>query len=118
MGVFGETVLKAKDAADYVGKKTGEFMEVSRTKVLIAGVEKKIEGEYKQLGKMVYRASKEKSDCTDYVSEKAAAIDALFTERKVLIDKLADYKKIKVCPQCAAENADDSDFCRKCGANL
>lgn len=118
MGVFGETVLKAKDAADYVGKKTGEFMEVSRIKVSIAGAEKKIEREYQQLGKMVYKASKEKSDCTDYVNEKATAIDALFAERKTLVEKLAEYRKIKVCPECAAENAADSDFCRKCGAKL
>lgn len=118
MGVFGDTVLKAKEAADFVGKKTGEFMDISRTKVLIAGAEKKIDNEYRQLGKMIYKASKEKSDCTDYVNEKATAIDALFEERKSLIEKLADYKKIKVCPQCAAENAVDSDFCRKCGEKL
>lgn len=118
MGVLEDAVLKAKDAADFAGKKTNEFVEVSRIKVNITSLEKRIESEYAQLGKMVYKAAKEQTDCTDYVTEKATAIDAVIEERKNLVDKLNKYRNVKICLSCGAENTQNDIYCSKCGTKL
>lgn len=118
MGVIEEAVIKAKGAADYAGKKTGEFVELSKFRVAAAETEKKIESEYMELGKMVYKAAKEHADCTDYVQEKAAAIDLLFAKHEELLEKINSLKKIRKCPECAFENQSDANFCIKCGTKL
>lgn len=118
MGFLEDAILKAKGAADYAGKKTGEFVELSKLKVSAAEVEKKIDSEYQELGKMVYNAAKEHTDCTEYVEEKAAAIDLLFTKHSELMDQIEEMKKLKKCPKCGHTNKPDAKFCSECGAEL
>lgn len=118
MGVLEDAVIKAKSAADYAGKKTGEFVELSKLRIAASEVEKKIDFEYAELGKMVYKAAKEQTDCTEYVGEKAAAIDALFSEHAELSDKIGALRSLKKCPVCAYENPQDAVFCNKCGEKL
>lgn len=118
MGVFEDAVIKAKGAADYAGKKTGEFVELSKLKISASEVEKKIDFEYTELGKMVYKAAKEHTDCTEYVQEKAAAIDALFDEHAELTRKISELRNLKKCPQCSYDNPQEADYCIKCGEKL
>lgn len=118
VGVLEDAVIKAKGAADFAGKKTGEFVELSRLRISASETEKKISDEYRELGKMVYKAAKENADCTDYVQEKAAAIDALYTEYADISEKINDLKKVKKCPQCSYVNQQEAEYCMKCGAKL
>lgn len=118
MGVFEEAVLKAKDAADYAGKKTGEFVEISKLRISASETERKINEEYRELGKMVYKAAKEHADCTDYVQEKAAAIDSLYEQAAELNNKINELKKVKKCLQCNYDNLQEAVYCIKCGAKL
>lgn len=118
VGVLEDAVIKAKGAADLAGKKTGEFVELSKLRVSIAEVDRKINAEYSELGKMVYRASREHTDCTDYVQEKATAIDSLLTKREELEEKINALRKVKKCPDCSHENQFDANYCNKCGAKL
>jgi ribosomal protein L40E len=67
---------------------------------------------------MVYKASKEHSDCTDYVTEKTAAIDAVIEERDKLVNELNVHRNIKICPSCGADNEQNDIFCSKCGTKL
>lgn len=98
MGVLEDAVIKAKGAADFAGRKTGEFVELSKLRISIAEVDKKIEAEYLELGKMVYKASREHTDCTDYVQEKATAIDLLLKKRRDLEEKVNALRKVKNVP--------------------
>lgn len=118
MGVFEDAVLKAKVAADYAGKKTGEFVELSRLRISASEIERKINCEFEELGKMVYKAAKEQTDCTDYVGEKAAAIDALYAQHEELTAKINELRNLKKCPQCGCENPQEAVFCSKCGTKL
>lgn len=118
MGVFEEAVLKARDAADYAGKKTGEFVEISKLRISASETEKKISDEYRELGKMVYKAAKEQADCTDYVQEKATAIDSLYEQFTELNNKINELRKVKKCPQCSYENLQEAEYCIKCGTKL
>lgn len=118
MGVLEDAVIKAKGAADFAGKKTGEFVELSKLRISASEVEKKISDEYRELGKMVYKAAKDHTDCTDYVQEKAAAVDALYTEFAEINNKINDLKKVKKCPQCGYDNQQEAQYCMKCGIKL
>lgn len=118
MGVFEDAVIKAKVAADYAGKKTGEFVEISKLRISASETEKKIDDEYRELGKMVYKASKEHTDCTEYVQEKATAIDTLYTELAGINNKINDLRNVKKCPLCSFINQQEADFCMKCGTKL
>ncbi len=118
MGVFEDAIIKAKVAADFAGKKTGEFVEISKLRLTAAETEKKICDEYRELGKMVYKASKEHTDCTEYVQEKAAAIDALYAELAQTNDKINELRKTKKCPQCSNINEQEAEYCIKCGTKL
>lgn len=118
MGVFEDAVIKAKSAADYAGKRTGEIVELSKLRISATEVEKKIAYEYAELGKMVYKAAKEHADCTEYVQEKAAVIDALFSEQAGLLNKISALRNLKKCPDCAYENAQDAVYCSKCGTKF
>lgn len=118
VGVFEDAVIKAKGAADFAGKKTGEFVELSKLRIAASEVEKKIDYEYTELGKMAYKAAKEHTDCTEYVQEKAAAVDALFDEHAELAHKISELRNLKKCPQCAYENPQEAIYCTKCGEKL
>jgi ribosomal protein L40E len=118
VGVFEDAVIKAKGAADFAGKKTGEFVELSKLRISASEIEKKIDSEYLELGKMVYKAAKEHTDCTDYVGEKAAAIDALFVEHAEFTRKISELRNVKKCPQCDHENPPEAEYCTKCGTKL
>jgi hypothetical protein len=98
VGVFEDAVIKAKVAADYAGKKTGEFVEISKLRI--------------------YKASKEHTDCTEYVQEKATAIDALYAEFTEINNKINDLRNVKKCPQCSYINQQEAEFCIKCGIKL
>jgi uncharacterized coiled-coil DUF342 family protein len=118
VGVFEDAVIKAKVAADYAGKKTGEFVEISKLRISASETERKIGDEYRELGKMVYKASKEHTDCTEYVQEKATAIDALYAEFTEINNKINDLRNVKKCPQCFYINQQEAEFCMKCGIKL
>lgn len=118
MGVFEDVVVKAKVAADYAGKKTGEIVELTKIKFSIADLEDKIKTEFQQLGKVVYNAASEHTDATEIVREKSEKIDALYVELLKLRDKEAEIKEQKKCAECGAINPETAKFCQNCGAKL
>lgn len=118
MGVFEDVVIKARSAADYAGKKTGEIVEVTKLKINVSEVEGRISKELLELGKKVYNAAKEQSDCTEYVGTKSESIDKLYVELETLNNKIAELRSEKKCAECGFANSQDANFCQKCGAKL
>lgn len=118
MGVFEDVVIKAKSAADYAGKKTGEIVEVTKLKIKVSEIEGRISKELLELGKKVYGAAKEHSDCTEYVEAKSESIDRLHVELDKMNDKIASLKSEKRCKECGFANPQDANFCQKCGAKI
>lgn len=118
MGVLESAFIKAKNAADIAGKKTGEFVEISRLKVQASESEQKINEAYRELGKLVYNASKEHTDCTELVSQKAEHIDSLILDYSGVLSKIQDLKREKTCPECHYSNPEEAFYCQKCGSKL
>jgi len=118
VGVFEDVVIKARSAADYAGKKTGEIVEITKLKISASETEGKISKELLELGRKVYNAAKEHSDCTEYVQVKSESIDKLYVELEKISDKIAELKSEKRCKECNFHNPQDANFCLKCGAKL
>lgn len=118
MGVFEDVVLKAKSAADYAGKKTGEVVEIARLRINATELEDRMCKEFLELGKKVYNTAKEHSDCTEYVQAKCESIDKLSTELEEINQKISELKCEKKCAGCGFANPQDAEYCQKCGAKL
>ena len=118
MGVFEEVVNKAKVAADYAGKKTGEIVEISKLRFTATDIQGKINKELQELGFVVYQADKDGVDYSAQLKEKSANIDELYDELNKVNEKIADLKRMKKCPACDFSNPEDANYCLKCGAKL
>lgn len=118
MGLLEDAVLSAKGAVNYAGKKTSEFVELSKLRVAAAEIEGKIKALYESLGRSVYNASKAETDATELVSEKAAQIDTLLEDLASVQEKISALKLEKKCPTCGTINPQEANFCQKCGASL
>ena len=118
MGVFEDVVIKARTAADYVGSKTEELMEVSKHRIAIAELEDKLEKEYAAVGRKVCASAKDQSDCSEFVREKVAEIGEMEKKLEELRVKLSQIKGLKKCPSCSMVNPEEANYCQKCGAKL
>ena len=118
MGVFEDVIIKVRTATDFAGRKTGEIVEIAKLRLAVSELEGKISREFLELGKKVYNAAKERTDCTEYVNTKAEAVDKLYLELESLNDRIAELKSEKRCSKCGFANAQDANFCQKCGTGL
>lgn len=118
MGVFEDVFSKARSAADYAGKKTGEVVEITRLRLSVSDAEGKLNKAFAELGEKVYGAAKDQSDCTDFIHEKSGEIDGLYAQIQELNEKIAALKKEKKCAGCGYSNPEEASFCLKCGAKL
>lgn len=86
---FVENLKKAAENTFHtVTKKTGEFVEDSKTKYSIFDLKNEIEKVYAEIGKEIYLASKEDRNVADFIENKCAEIDKLNAEIEELQKKL------------------------------
>ncbi|MBQ2932421.1 MAG: zinc-ribbon domain-containing protein [Clostridia bacterium] len=86
---FVENLKKAAENTFHtVTKKTGEFVEDSKTKYSIFDLKNEIEKVYTEIGKEIYLASKEDRNVADFIENKCADIDKLNAEIEELQKKL------------------------------
>lgn len=118
MGVFEDVVNKAKNAADFAGKKTGEIVEISKLRFTAADLQSKINKEYLELGIAVFNAGKSGEDCKDEITKKSAVIDDLYHQLSKINEKISELRRMKKCLVCNFASPEDANFCLKCGAKL
>ncbi len=118
MGTFEDVVIKAKSVADAAGKKTVEFVEITKLSLAIAEAKDKVDKLFAEMGKIVYDAVKDDSDCTEEIKTRALIIDDNIALLNQLNEKMAHMKCMKKCTICGADNQKVSDYCHKCGAKL
>ena len=72
MGLFEDVVINAKSAANVVGKKAGQLMDISKLKISAAELNNEMNKKYEALGKAVYDAKKIDADPSDLIAEAMA----------------------------------------------
>jgi ribosomal protein L40E len=118
MGIFEDVVSKAKSAADFAGKKTGEIVEISKLRFLAADLQSKINKEYLDLGIIVFNAEKSGEDFKEEITNKSTVIEDLYHQLSKTNEKIAELRRMKKCLVCNYANPEDANYCLKCGAKL
>lgn len=118
MGVFEDVILNVKSALDTVGKKTGDFVDLSKLKLNESEIKSGISKNYEQLGKLTYKSIKNDYDNKEEITNCISEIDRLYTELKEIQGQISTMKKVKVCCKCGNENDQEMKYCGYCGAKL
>lgn len=99
-----------------VVKKSGEFVDASKTKYAIFDLNNDIKKLYSEIGKLTYLSVEKEEDHTDsikmkceIISAKLARIDALKNSTKE-----GSFK----CPFCGKPSDSSMNFCPSCGADM
>ena len=84
MSAFNRFCAKAKRAAAKVSDKAGELVDSASRSVKIKNLEAKIDEQYEELGKIVYRDLHTEEDLEEAKLQVIATIDALYDELAIL----------------------------------
>lgn len=118
MGTFEDVLSKAKSVAETAGKKTSEFVEVTKLKMEMSDTEREISSTLEGLGRLVYDSRKAGEDSAAMIEECIAKIDDQYAKLDTLRSKVLEYSDQVRCRACGTINTDDSLFCKKCGSKL
>lgn len=126
MSVLDEVLEKAKTAADYAGKKTSEWVELSKLKYSESQIKGQIKTTCQKLGQTVYDQKKAEQNAPEgeapmdngMADQCINEIDTLLEELDDVKKKIADLRHLQLCPNCKADNDDNAVFCSKCGTKL
>ena len=89
MGLFEDVVVNAKSAANVVGKKAGQLMDISKLRLSAADINREISRRLEALGRTVYDAQKSGYDPSELVAESVSCIDELYEQLDAIFDQLA-----------------------------
>jgi ribosomal protein L40E len=118
MTTFEDVLYRAKTVAESAGKKTSDFVEITKLKMDAAETEKDIASTLEGLGRLVYDGKKAGEDVSAMVDECIVKVDELNVQLQAIRDKIFEYKNSIRCKTCGAINPDDAIYCKKCGAKL
>ncbi len=118
MGLFENIVVNAKQAANAVGKKTGELVDVSKLKLQSVDLSGEIRKNYEALGKAVYEAHKLGIESTEEIEDIIILINEKYDELDEVNEQLSKMGNKAICSKCGASNVKTSSFCGQCGERL
>ncbi|MGI6264373.1 MAG: hypothetical protein ACOYJY_02780, partial [Acutalibacteraceae bacterium] len=100
MTTWEEILLKARSAADTVGKKTSELTETVKLKTKSAQLQKEIASVFEGMGRLLYDSRQSGTDVAELLEESAKRVDELQEELQGVEDELCAYKKAVRCENC------------------
>jgi len=118
MGILEDVVINAKTAANVVGKKAGEFVDVSKLRINAADLNNEINKKFQALGRLVYSEKKEKGETQALQNECVDAIADLYEQLDAINAQLVAMRHRKVCQNCKKENPQEAVYCSACGTLL
>ena len=96
MTTFEEILCKGKNAAECVGKKASDIVEVTKLKMEAAEAEKDIAATLEGLGRLVYDGRKSGQDVSALTEECIAKIDEMNEKARRLRAKIDDAFGVKL----------------------
>lgn len=117
MGVFEDTITKAREIIGETGRATTDLIEVQKLKFSVSSMKSAIRKNYELLGQYTYLSIVNNEDNSVAVEELAAEITDQKQKLKELEKKIADTKGKVVC-SCGCVNSDTAKFCSNCGKEL
>lgn len=118
MGLLDDVIVNAKSAANVVGKKASQFVDISKLRISAADLNNEISKRFESMGRAVYEAKKTENDASDLIAESVKAIDDLYEQLDAVNAQMAAAREKLICSNCGEENSQGSVYCCKCGHKL
>lgn len=107
------------ETAKSLGKKSSEFVEISKLTLNAQKKQKQIEEKYEKIGQYVYSKLKRSNSITKEELEPwISEINILERDMKTLEKIALSIRNIKFCTYCNAEFDDEVNYCPLCGKYL
>ncbi len=117
MTAFEEVLSCAKSVAQTAGKKTEEFVELTKIRVQIADLRREMAALYEGLGRLVYDSRVAGEPVDDMVEACVAQLTELQAQLVKLEDRVMQSKNVIRC-ECGTLNVKTAVFCNQCGKKL
>lgn len=114
MGLFEETITKAKEIAAKTGEVALDVIEVQKLKMKLSSAKSEQRKNYELLGQYAYNEKVNNEDNGEAISALVEVITNQNNEIKELSKEIALQKGGKLC-ECGNVNAESAQFCNKCG---
>ena len=118
MGLFEDTVVKAKDAFDAAAKKTNEVIGIQKLKIKASQINSQLSSDFETLGRLYFDEIKGSEEPNEDCKEIVESIKQKFVELKQVEEEIETQRKTKVCKNCNCKNPEEAEFCFKCGKKL
>lgn len=118
MGIFDDVVVNARSAAEAVGRKAGQLVDVSKLRIGAAEVNAEITKRYEALGQYVYENCRSSLVADPEAFGKITEIDELKAQAAAIAKELNDKQNKLACPSCGKQCSNTDTFCSCCGAKL
>lgn len=118
MGIFDDVVVNARTAANAVGKKAEQIVDLSKYKYAAAGLNNEISKKKEDLGDFIFEGSKSGNLDHDVIAQKIKELSELEDSYLAIKEQIAATKNKKACKECSAENDREATFCNNCGVRM
>ncbi len=118
MGILDDVVVNAKAAADAVGRKAGQIVDVSKLRIGAAEINAEIAKRYEVLGQYVYECSRDNLSADPEAIGQMTEIDELKAQQAAIAKELGDKQNKVFCPTCGKQSPTTATFCSACGTKL
>lgn len=118
MTTWEEVLLKAKNAAGTVSKKTVELADTVKLKTRSAEIQREMAATFEGMGRLLYDSRQGGEDVTPLLEESMKQIDTLQENLRKVEEELCSRKKVVRCASCQAMVGDEAFFCPRCGHKL
>ncbi|MBE7035374.1 MAG: zinc ribbon domain-containing protein [Ruminococcaceae bacterium] len=96
-------------------KKSGELVELTKTKLAVVETKGALRTKYELLGEVTYQAAKGEETSAEVLEELIASIDELRETLKQQELRVASISKKKICSVCGKTSEEGAAFCPACG---
>ena len=118
MGILDDVVINAKSAAEAVGRKAGQIVDVSKLRISAAEINAEIAKRYEVLGQYVYECCRGRLAEDPEAIGQMTEIDELKGQQAAIARELGDKQNKIFCPACGRQSPTSATFCSACGAKL
>lgn len=118
MGILDDVVINVKSAAEVVGKKAGQLVDISKLRINVSELNNEINKRLIELGQYVYDQKKDGEIDENVIQEKIAEIDDLHGQLSTVVQEMGVIQNKIACPVCGKQCPTNAEFCAYCGAKL